>query len=120
MKPANGKLAVALRTMKRTCDNVAGELRILTSESIPKMSEKGYPPQMQEFYSAKIEEVGKVVKEAREHYATTIVAPDITNIDDLDSLLGDIKKVDRMTADMESMHKDFNKAHAVDLKRMTA
>ena len=68
LRKINNTHQIALRALKKKCDNVTQDL-LTFSKELPKLHEKGYPETMQQFMQGKVDEVGAVVAEGNTLYA---------------------------------------------------
>ena len=116
-KTAAAARSNSLRRLKALSDKVHNEL-FGAEKDIPKLQEKGYPEQMQNFFFEKVAGARKELKDALGIYAEEILKPDAKFDGDVESIQSEAKKVDTVYQNLEAYFVGYKKSAGADIKKL--
>ena len=119
MRHINSTHQIALRALKKKCDNVTQDL-LKFSKELPKLHEKGYPETMQQFMQGKVDEVGAVVAEGNTLYAKFVFDSAENNPDNRHAKAAQTKEIEQQLQQVMKAKTQFDKTHGSDIRKLTA
>ena len=115
-RDASTQRATSLRKCKSLIDNALNDLTGIESE-VPKLADKGYPVQMQEWCKAKITPMRDHIEKAQLVYNEEIVkvSSDLTSPEVMES---NAKKVDTALSILEVAYSDWKKTTGAEVRKL--
>ena len=105
--------------LKRAIDLTDSYMTTVLSD-VPKLSQKGYPSAMLEFYTEKTSALDTTIQEARHVYSTTVVKKEDTSVDAIDNVKAEIQDLEACLSKLNSSRTSFDAQYGKDIKKLTS
>ena len=116
---SNCRRSAALRLLKKKIDNVHVDAEAL-ADKLPKLTSKGYPESMAEFYQAKLDELKQTAESKKTMYSEFVLAPEEIETDNVEKVRNELKEIESAICELSTLKKKFDDGTGNDIKKITA
>lgn len=117
LKAANNGRTVACRKLKSVIDKTQNEIN-MQKGSLPKLADKGFPPEMTTFLEKKVDVFQALVTESQAVYVKEVVVAPELRVDCADRVESSTKETQESLAKLEEAFIAFKKGVSADIKHL--